>query len=228
MKKFQALIFDCDGVLVNSEEIVQSIEIELLGELGLHYERDAFARRFLGVANDHFYAELNGDSMQQRGEPLPQSFTDNLHQRAREAFEQELRAFAGIADVVKSCVGKIAVASSSTINGLEFKLSHTGIKQHFAPHIFSAEHVNAGKPAPDVYLHAADKIGASPEQCVVVEDSVNGVLAGIAAGMQVIGYVEGQHCLAGHDDLLRDAGANLIVGSMRALQSELVSLGLCR
>lgn len=218
------LIFDCDGVLVNSEEIVQDIELSLLSELGLHYDRADFSLRFLGVSNQHFQAELNSDSLAHLGRPLPNNFFDVLHERARIGFTERLQAFPGIEPVVNGWPGAVAVASSSSISGLDFKLGHTALKHLFDPHIYSAEHVHAGKPDPAIYLHAAARLGVAPSSCIVIEDSVNGVLSGVAAGMQVIGFVAGAHCSPEQEGLLRNAGASLVVESMASLQPALAQL----
>ncbi len=220
------LIFDCDGVLVNSEEIVQDIELELLAELGLHYDRRDFALRFLGVSNQHFQSELNADSQARLNRPLPETFFDVLHERARLGFLERLQAFPGIDAVVSEWPGHVAVASSSSISGLEFKLGHTALKPLFDPHIYSAEHVHAGKPDPAIYLHTASCLGVSPGSCIVVEDSVNGVLSAVAAGMRVVGFVAGAHCSPEQEQLLRRAGASLVVESMTDLSPALEDLCL--
>jgi HAD superfamily hydrolase (TIGR01509 family) len=226
MSKYDALIFDCDGVLVNSEEIVQEIELALLAENGLHYDRAAFTERFLGVSDEHFYRALDIDSKHRLGKPLPQDFPEVLHRRARVAFQSRLCAFPGTEDVLRSCTVKTAVASSSSISGLRFKLSHTELEEHFAPHIYSAEHVAAGKPEPDIYYHAAQNIDRQPSACLVIEDSINGVLAGVAAGMTVLGFTAGTHCGEGHESQLLAAGASKVVRSMSELQTELQRLGV--
>ncbi len=221
MNKFSALIFDCDGVLVNSEEIVQDIELALLAEHGLVYEREEFSRRFLGTANEYFYRSLNEDSLEQLGKPLMADFPERLHQAAREAFETDLSAFVGIERVVGDWTSKLAVASSSSISGLEYKLSKTNLKHHFGDHIYSADHVGAGKPDPAIYLHTAEQLNVPADTCVVIEDSVNGVLSGCAAGMFVVGFTGGAHCLDGHENNLRHAGAGLVVDSMAELHKAL-------
>lgn len=222
---FEALIFDCDGVLVNSEEIVQDIELELLAEHGLEYEREEFALRFLGVANDHFYRALSEDSVARLGRPLASSFADELHSRARLVFDTELKAFAGVEDVIHQWAEKLAVASSSSIAGLEYKLQKTGLKPFFDPHIYSAEHVGAGKPDPAIYLHTASHLNVQPEFCVVLEDSVNGVVSARAAGMSVVGFVAGLHCNEQQGEKLEAAGASFVVESMAELLDQFSDRG---
>lgn len=214
MQHFRALIFDCDGVLVNSEEIVQDIELALLAEHGLEYDRDDFSRRFLGTSNEHFYAGLNADSMERLGHPLADTFGDELKARAREKFNANLRAFDGVHEVADAWWGKRAVASSSSVEGLEYKLKLTGLDALFYPHVYSAEHVGKSKPHPDIYLHAASGVATHPELCIAVEDSINGVVSAKAAGMYTVGFTGGAHCRDGHDDSLSEAGADLVVESL--------------
>ena len=219
-----ALIFDCDGVLVNSEEIVQEIELELLSAHGLHYDRDEFSRRFLGVSDEYFYAALSQDSMERLGRPLPESFPETLMQTAYEAFQTDLRSFDGVREVAMNWPGLLAVASSSSISGLELKLRIAGLSSVFSSHVYSAEHVDKGKPDPAIYLHTAARLEVNSADCLVVEDSVNGVLAAKAAGMYTIGFTAGAHCRGGHEDLLVEAGADIVVETMHELRLFLEAL----
>lgn len=219
--KHSTLVFDCDGVLVNSEEIVQGLELELLAELGLHYDRDEFSRRFLGTSDAHFLAGLSADAMERLGRPLPSSFPNMLKQRAVEAFSAQLHAFDGVTDLILSWPGQVAVASSSSLPALQYKLELTGILHYFGEHIYSADHVHAGKPDPAIYHHSAERLEVAPMDCIVIEDSVNGVLAAKAAGMHTIGFVGGLHCRDGHDELLLEAGADTVMTSMAEIKDHL-------
>lgn len=224
MQSIGALIFDCDGVLVNSEEIVQEIELKLLATHGLHYDREEFSRRFLGVSDEYFYAELSRDSLDKLGCPLPASFPETLVQRAYEVFQTDLRCFEGVQQAARAWPGRLAVASSSSISGLEYKLRLTGLSSIFQPHVYSAEHVEHGKPHPAIYLHTAARLNVETADCVVVEDSINGVLAAKAAGMYTIGFTAGAHCREGHDELLFEAGADRVVDTMDELTGFLQTL----
>ena len=223
MKQPEALVFDCDGVLVNSEELIQELELELLADHGLHYEREEFCRRFLGVANATFVEELNADSEKLLGVALPDNFIARLSDRAAQIFATDLVAFDGVHDVVMVWPGRLAVASSSSAAHLSRKLELTGLNRIFSPHVYSTDLVSAGKPDPAIYLYTADKLGVSPEACIAIEDSINGVVSARTAGMRVIGFTEGAHCLQGHDELLLDAGAELVVQSMQELKHWLVA-----
>ncbi len=223
-RKNHALVFDCDGVLVNSEEIVQDIELELLAAHGLWYQRDEFSDRFLGVTNEHFIAALNSDSITQLGIPLPASFEASLASRARDEFQTRLRTFEGVERVIDAWPGHLAVASSSSVSGLKYKLRVTGLAARFAPHIYSAEHVGRGKPDPAIYLHAAQQLKVSPDHCIAIEDSINGVLSAKSAGMYTIGFTGGEHCRDGHDASLENAGADEVFSTMRDIHHHIRKL----
>ena len=207
----EAIIFDCDGVLVDSEIIHIAAELELLAHLGLFYEREAYLTRFVGLSNADFYAELRSDYANLIGDELPSDFGSRLDQIVWPRIEAELKAIDGAADLVCAFGGKVAVGSSSPHQKLMRKLEITGLQSLFAPHIYSADHVKAGKPAPDLFLHSAAQLDVYPGRCLVVEDSVHGVLAAIAAGMTPIGFVGGGHCDAGLEQRLLASGAKKVV-----------------
>ena len=125
--------------------------------------------------------------------------------------EAELTAIDGVAELVRAFGGKVAVGSSSPYQKLVKKLKITGLESLFAPHIYSADHVKAGKPAPDLFLHSAAQLDVDPGRCLVIEDSVHGVLAAIAAGMTPIGFVGGGHCDVGLEQRLLANGAEVVV-----------------
>lgn len=206
-----AVIFDCDGVLVNSEEIYRRIETERLAAIGLRYDPDDYAERFLGVTIDAYASGLDSDFRRQYGRPLPEGFIDHLLAVTLEAVKRELAAHDGVLDVVRAIGAAKAVASSSGQSRLETKLRQVGLFDHFAPHVYSADAVRHGKPAPDLFLHAAASLEVAPADCVVIEDSVNGVKAGVAAGMRVVGYVGGRHCSPRQAAQLRAAGAREVI-----------------
>jgi beta-phosphoglucomutase-like phosphatase (HAD superfamily) len=210
-------IFDCDGVLVNTEEIVLRIELAHLAELGLDYDRDDFVSRFTGTADEEFFARLNQDAQNRLGQNLPSGFRDELTAAARSALLEELQAVQGAGEFIEMWAGPKAVASSSGLQQLYQKLESTSLKSLFGNNIFSAESVARGKPAPDVFVYAAEQLAVPTSRCLVLEDSINGVLAGKAAGMQVIGFTGGGHCGPQHADGLRAAGAQDVVDSFEQL-----------
>lgn len=215
----KAIIFDCDGVLVDSEVIHISAELELLAHLGLVYERETYLTRFVGLSNADFYAELRSDYVRLIGGEFPSDFGATLEHVVWPRIEAELTAIDGVAELVQSFAGGVAVGSSSPFHKLARKLEITGLQSLFAPHIYSADHVKAGKPAPDLFLHSAMKLGFDPVRCLVIEDSVHGVLAAKAAGMTPIGFVGGCHCDEGLESRLLANGAEVVVTHHSQIQA---------
>ncbi|MEO1966838.1 HAD-IA family hydrolase [Hyphomonas sp.] len=220
MAKFDALIFDCDGVLVDSEVIAIQCERELLSQWGLDYEFESFVQRFVGLHNRDFHNAIAADA-QAAGLALPDDFRTALHANHWKRFEAELKAIAGVMDVVAAFPGLQAVASSSEADKLVRKLELTGLHDTFAPHVYSSDLVANGKPAPDLFLLAADRIGARPDTCLVIEDSVNGVKAARAAGMTAWGFTGGGHADAGLAGRLTEAGAHGVFASHRDIAAAL-------
>lgn len=208
---YAALIFDCDGVLVDSEVLAVEVELAALAEHGLIYESGDFMRRFMGMPDPAFFAALCADSVDRRGKPLPANFPQLQADRYSAALRERLTEVAGAARTVSECTIKKAVASSSKTAMLRFKLEKVGLWETFGPHVYSGDLVERGKPAPDLFLYAARELEAKPSNCVVIEDSVNGVLAGRAAGMTVWGFVGGGHCSETSGAELRAAGAERII-----------------
>ncbi len=216
-----AVIFDCDGVLIDSETIGQHVELECLAEIGLIYDRAEYADRYMGTVSGDFFGGLDRDHRARFGTPLPYDFADLLHARTWAALDADLVAIAGVERALAGMTAAKAIASGSTIAGLDKKLRKVGLFDTFAPHIYSSELVARGKPAPDVFLHAAKQLGVPGDRCIAVEDSVNGTLAARAAGMRVIGFVGGGHCTPGHGARLSAAGAEVVIEHMNALLAAL-------
>jgi HAD superfamily hydrolase (TIGR01509 family) len=205
-------------VLVDSEIIAVEVETALLAEVGLTYETGDFIHRFMGMSDKAFYAALAEDSLVRTGRALPDGFRGRVDAGKRAANEERLAAVAGIDAAVAVLRMPRAVASSSTVDHLEYKLRKTGLWDSFAPHIYSADHVVHAKPAPDLFLHAAAQLGIAPASCLVIEDSVNGVRAGLAAGMRVWGFTGGGHMDEAAGARLLAAGAERVVPDWRAFQ----------
>jgi HAD superfamily hydrolase (TIGR01509 family) len=221
MARFEALIFDCDGVLVDSEVIAIQCERELLSEWGLDYGFETFVQRFVGLHNRDFHTALAADA-EAAGLTLPDDFRTALHANNWKRYETDLTAIEGVMDVVAAFSGKIAVGSSSEADKLIRKLEITGLHDTFAPYVYSSDLVANGKPAPDLFLLAAERIGAQPETCVVIEDSVNGVKAALAAGMTAWGFTGGGHADAGLAGRLAEAGAHEVFAAHRDIAAALV------
>jgi HAD superfamily hydrolase (TIGR01509 family) len=207
------LVFDCDGVLVDSETIACRVDAELFTSLGFPLSFEEIRRDFVGVSASTMCREIEA----RFGRRLPADMPQRLLQGALDAFETELRAIPRVAQAVGALGGARCVASSSSPPRIRRSLELAGLLDLFAPHLFSATMVRNGKPAPDLFLHAAAEMGAAPESCVVIEDSVPGVAAARAAGMRVLGFVGGGHCVDGHGERLRALGADAIFDDMAEL-----------
>ncbi|MEM5583552.1 HAD family hydrolase [Roseibium sp. AS2] len=210
---FEAILFDCDGVLVDSEKIYVDVEREYLARIGLHYELDTYMQRFQGLGSTDYWAALDRDLQALGKGPLPATFSTELDAATMERINRELSEIGGIKQLLDAHKGPRAVASSSRLHRLIHKLRHTGLFAYFDPHIYSGEQVENGKPAPDLFLFAAARLGVAPARTLVIEDSANGVKAGLAAGMSVWGFVGGGHSHDGHAEQLSAAGAHRVVDS---------------
>jgi HAD superfamily hydrolase (TIGR01509 family) len=183
----ELVVFDCDGVLVDSERIAVRVEAQFLTELGWPLSEAEVVERFMGRT-----AEFMDDAIEaQLGSRLPDDWKDQFQRRYAEAFAAELGPVDGITEALDQIAVPTCVASSGSHDKLRFTLGHTGLYQRFQGRIFSGYEVANGKPAPDLFLHAAARMGAEPGRCAVVEDSHYGVLAARAAGMRVFGYAGG-------------------------------------
>jgi HAD superfamily hydrolase (TIGR01509 family) len=202
------VILDCDGVLVDSERLAVGIDVELLGGLGWEITADEVVERFVGRSADHMRAEVEA----RIGRSLPPDWEDAFQHRFREAFEAELAPVDGIVEALDRIDVETCVASSGSHEKMRFTLGLTGLYERFEGRIFSAWEVANGKPAPDLFLYASERMGADPGACTVVEDSRWGVEAARAAGMRALGYSGGVTPAAA----LERAGA-LVFSDMREL-----------
>ena len=208
---FKAVIFDCDGVLVDSEVLALEVELAILAEQGLTFERTDYINRFMGLSYESFHRVMDAEAITRIGRPVSGVIREDLAARLRQTMIARLTEISGASAAVASVTLPKAVASSSTREGLERKLRQVGLWDHFAPHVYSAEHVAHAKPAPDLFLHAAAALKVGPADCLVIEDSVNGVLAAKAAGMPCWGFLGGGHVHDGLAARLTGAGAMRIV-----------------
>ena len=220
-----AVIFDCDGVLVDSEILAVEVEIVLLAEIGLAYDPSEYRRRFLGMHDHAFREALDADCRAITGRPLPADFLERTHHERLTACRERLREVAGAAEAVAALTRPKAVASSSGAVFLRQKLELAGLLAAFDPHVYSADLVGRGKPHPDIFLHAAERLGADPARCLALEDSVNGVLSARAAGMEVWGFTGGGHMDEEAAQRLTEAGAGRIVGTWREAQALFSAFG---
>jgi HAD superfamily hydrolase (TIGR01509 family) len=206
-----AVIFDCDGVLVDSEVLIHAIELEVLAELGLHYESGPFKARFMGLSNADYFTALDKEALERIGRTVEAEARPRMTAMIHKAFDEELAEVRGALAAVSALRLPKAVASSSGIKALDYKLKKLGLWDAFAPHVYSGEHVARAKPAPDLFLYAAEKLAVPPADCLVIEDSVNGVRAGLDAGMTVWGFSGGGHMDEHMSQRLAEAGAARLV-----------------
>ncbi|MDP5308144.1 HAD family hydrolase [Paracoccus spongiarum] len=183
------IIFDCDGVIADSEIISATVLIAQLAELGLPVTLDEVRRDFLGRSFPTV-ARLLRDRF---GQPLPGDFEASYRRRLLDRFATELRPTPGLTEMLAGLTHPACVATSSSPPRVATTLAVLGLTARFGPHVFTASEVANGKPAPDLFLLAARRMGIAPARCLVVEDSPPGIAAGLAAGMQVLHYRGGAH-----------------------------------
>jgi len=215
------VIFDCDGVLVDSEALLVDLEIAFLKQHGLEFSSVCnYIDRFMGIPASDWIVQTSALLQETKGESISDDFFKPLDDSITVAFKEQLQPIAGAFEAISSLDMPKCVASSSSTKSLKSKLTSTDLFRLFDPHIFSTQLVTHGKPSPDLFLHAANELNALPANSVVVEDSANGVTAGKRAGMQVIGFTGGSHCPPGHANALLSKGADSIAADF----SELVAL----
>jgi HAD superfamily hydrolase (TIGR01509 family) len=180
----ELVIFDCDGVLVDSERIAVEIDLVILERVGLRMTRQEVIESFVGRSA----SVMTGVIEAHLGLALSADLRAEFEQLYVDAFDRELKPVPGVIDALELIDQPICVASSSNPDSLRRKLRRTGLYESFAGAIFSAVEVRNGKPAPDLFLYAADRMGVAPDRCVVVEDSLYGVLAARAAGMRALAF----------------------------------------
>ncbi|HEX8168778.1 MAG TPA: HAD-IA family hydrolase [Beijerinckiaceae bacterium] len=222
--RIRLVVFDCDGVLVDSEALACGVEAQALTALGHPITGEEVARRYAGMSD----ADMRRSVEREIGRALPPDHGSRCAAALEEVFRRELRPVEGMAAVVDAvtAVGvRRCVASSSGPERLRLALTVTGLWEKFAPNVFSARMVARGKPAPDLFLFAAEQMGTAPAACLVVEDSVPGVLAARAAGMTAVGFAGGGHCGPDHAARLWEAGADRVCADTPALAASLRGFG---
>lgn len=194
MTEPELIIFDCDGVLIDSEVISARQLIAELKGYGVEMDMAFVSRHFLGRS----YPVVLKEVRDRWGVALPDRFEADYRARLLAAFERDLRRMEGVVETVTALRLPYCLATSSSPERMRRSLEITGMTGLFRDVAFTASEVARGKPAPDLFLHAADRMGVRPEACVVIEDSFNGVRAGLAAGMRVWRFIGGSH-MAGLD-----------------------------
>ena len=185
MSRFDLVIFDCDGVLVDSERLAVRTEAEILSDLGWPLSEAEIIERFVGRSAAYMHQEI------ERHMGRRVDWDSEFESRYRDVFERELVPVPGVIEALAQITTPVCVASSGSQERMRFTLGKTGLFDRFEGRIFSVDEVAQGKPAPDIFLFAAERMGVSPDRCAVIEDSVSGVTAGLAAGMAVFAFVGG-------------------------------------
>ncbi|GAA3570732.1 HAD family hydrolase [Streptomyces osmaniensis] len=187
IKPIELVIFDCDGVLVDTERIAVRVQVTLAAELGWTLTEEDIVRRFIGRPS----ADIRNQIVDRLGKETAALWRERFERRHREAVDAGLTAVEGLPQALDAISLPTCVASNGTPDKIQHNLSRAGLYERFAGRIFSASDVPRGKPDPDLFLYAAREMGVEPAACVVVEDSQPGVQAARAAGMRVVGYAGG-------------------------------------
>lgn len=213
----QLIIFDCDGVLVDSEYLAAQVESKLLTETGYPIEPEEIAERFAGLTWTDILLQVERES----GLPISASLIEASSNLLTSKLTNELQVIDGVEKAVAALRYPKCIASNSTGDMLEMMLKQSSLYEQFAPSIFSAREVGdkQPKPSPNVYLFAARSFNVDPSRAIVIEDSTHGVHAARAAGMRVIGFTGGSHTYPGHADKLAAAGAETVISHHRDLNA---------
>jgi len=215
------LIFDCDGVLVDSEIIAAQVMVEMLNQ----YEVPISITHYLQHCTGKTFSGLAASLSMEFDKPLPDDFVQLVTAKMEVTSSRLLQPIDGMQNMLNTIASiPKAVVSNSDLHQIKSSLDKVDISHHFGAYTFSSEQVDKPKPSPLVYLHAADSLGVKPSECLVVEDSVSGATAALAAGMQVIGFLAGSHIVDGHDDRLRAVGVKKMAHSSVALKEIIESV----
>lgn len=213
MSKYKCIIFDCDGVLVDSEPIGNQVLVDMANELGANIDLQYAFKHFKGLSMQSCVdkiADLVSDE-------LPSDFTSNYRQRSFEAFQSSIQPVEGVTSLIESLSIPFCVASSGPENKIRLNLELTGLMPYFEEKVFSCYTIQKWKPSPAVFLWAAETMGFSPKECVVIEDSITGVRAAKNGGFDVIGFTA-------HDfEKELEAEATFALNSMEAIKTLLAA-----
>lgn len=213
MSSLSLAIFDCDGVLVDSEVIAARVEAEVLREHGCDLTPEELSHRFAGLTWGSILEHLAAET----GIVFPPDLKTSIEKTLDKRLAEELQAVAGVHEMLDLVDLPRCICSNSSSERLKLELKRVDLWDRFRPYIFAAQEVGAKrpKPAPDVYLHACAEFGVAPRSAVVIEDSVHGVAAAVAAGCRVVGFTGASHSYTGHGESLSDAGAETVIGRLK-------------
>jgi HAD superfamily hydrolase (TIGR01509 family) len=203
------IIFDCDGVLIDSEILSAEVDAAILQEFGYEISPADLAHRFAGITTEGIFEAIAAEI----GRAFPDDVLDRAKRETDLRLRRDVKAIDGVHEMLDALDDPRCICSNSRSARLEVSLEKVGLWDRFRPYVFSAQEVGSkrGKPAPDVFLHAAEVFETDPADAVVVEDSTTGVTGAVAAGMRVIGFTGASHSWPGHADALMDAGAVTVV-----------------
>ncbi|WAJ29647.1 HAD family hydrolase [Antarcticirhabdus aurantiaca] len=226
MSALQLAIFDCDGVLVDSEIIAAEVEAEMLTEFGFEFTAGELGARFAGLTWGAIVKRLEEET----GRAFPDDFAGKVEAAVKERIGREVQAVPGVHAMLDLVDLPRCICSNSATSLLQLELKRVDLWDRFRPYVFSAVEVGskAPKPAPDVFLHACREFEVDPGAAIVIEDSVHGVHAAIAAGCRVVGFTGGKHTWAGHADALTEAGAETVIGRLADYPATVEALSLWR
>ena len=222
MEGFDLIIFDCDGVLVDSEIIAAEVESKLLTEAGYPIGVEEMGERFAGITWQNILLTIEREA----AIPLSASLLDKSEKLLDARLARDVKVIDGVKFALSRLRKPYCICSNSSSHRLDMMLSKVGLKEIFAPHIFSAKDLGPDrvKPKPDIFLHGAAQFGADPARTLVVEDSVHGITGARAAGMRVVGFTGASHSYPSHADRLTEAGAETVISRMSELPGVITAL----
>ncbi|MFD2053518.1 HAD family hydrolase [Mesorhizobium calcicola] len=222
MARSRPIIFDCDGVLVDSEPLAARAYERVYDKHGMPGVDTGIIAQCIGMKQSDIIAKIK----ELTGHQFPATADGDIWAETKALFSQELKPTPGITAFLETLAGGRCVASSSSVERINHSLAVTGLARFFSDAIYSSSMVKRGKPAPDIFLFAADKMGANPADCIVIEDSPFGIEGAVAAGMMAIGYTGGGHTYAEHGARLTAAGADFVCADWHEISRQLSELGV--
>lgn len=222
MARYDLIIFDCDGVLVDSEILAAEVDARLLSEAGYPITAGEIGERFAGMTWRNILLTVEKEA----NIPLSAKLLDLATAKLDERIKRELQGIPGVREAVSQLSEPRCICSNSTPERIDMMLKKVGLLDLFEPNIFSAESLGPDrvKPKPDIFLYGAEKMGADPRNTLVIEDSVHGVHAAKAAGMRVVGFTGASHTTPTHGDKLMEAGAETVISRMADLPAVATAL----
>ena len=200
MKNVKCIIFDCDGILVDSETIANQVLLSMSAPFGLKMTMEEAVKNFNGRRLKNIFEQIE----KLTDKKLPDSFETDFRKQTFEAFKTDLKAVKGVRRFIENLSVPYCVASSGPIENITLNLTTTGLIQNFENRIFSSYEINSWKPDPEIFIHACNQMGFKKEECIVIEDSVAGVIAGVKGGFKVFALANENNAQD-----LRDEGATV-------------------